>query len=418
MIALKVAMWALGMLVLSLFGVVLVNLFGNITVTDQLNYTTMKNAVEASMYDSLDIAHYRAGFCLCSNKEKKSEKWVFDDDDEYEFKEITYDENGNETCESKLKKCEILFGEYRLKPKAFSESLTRRFAEMVTNNKDYKIIIQDIVEYPPKVSVRILSKDEEYSATDSGGGYDIVNQIDAIIETEKGGKVIVTTPAPPATPTPNPSTPTPIPNSQNPTPPATPITTEPATTPTAAPTPTSDPGPKAVCCYDAKEYLYRWDSTGKCGSNEEAQPNVTEASCVNACYCKEGDKCGIWAEKTWSKEWVKQERDGKVVRDEEHCCLWAKEGSYKDFNFCDETNKFDKNPSLGMEYYTTLVSTTTCKKCATCKGGSYSNIENNNCMEVSSCSIKICEGTEDSVSCSCETKYTCDKYVCVNDFKK
>lgn len=177
-------MWALGLLVLSLFGVVLVNLFGNITVTDQLNYTTMKNTVEASMYDALDIAHYRTGFCLCTNREKTSDKWVFDSYDQYELFDLQYDEDGNEKCENiRYNTCEVMMGEYRLKPKTFSESLTRRFAEMVNNNKSYQIIIQEVIEYPPKVSVRIISNDSEYSPTEkSDDGYDITNQIDSIIE--------------------------------------------------------------------------------------------------------------------------------------------------------------------------------------------------------------------------------------------
>ena len=183
----KVAMWSLGLLVLSLFGLVLVNLFGNITVTDQMNYTSMKNAVEAAMYDSLDIAHYRAGFCLCTNTAKTAGKWVFNSDTEYKFADIQYDGDGNETCSmTGMKNCEALYGEYRLKPEVFSESLTRRFVEMVNNNKDYVITIQDIIEYPPKVSVKIVSKDEEFSPTEKNSdGYTISNQIDAIIEVYK-----------------------------------------------------------------------------------------------------------------------------------------------------------------------------------------------------------------------------------------
>ncbi len=183
----KVAFWALGLLILSLFGMIVVNLFGNITVTDQLNYTSMKNAVEAAMYDSLDIAHYRAGFCLCTNESKTSGKWVFDSDEKYKFTDIKYDENGNAVCSmTGMKNCEALYGEYRIKPEAFSESLIRRFAEIVNNNKDYVITIQDIIEYPPKVSVKIVSKDEEYSPTEkSSDGYVISNQIDAIIEVQK-----------------------------------------------------------------------------------------------------------------------------------------------------------------------------------------------------------------------------------------
>lgn len=181
----KVAFWALGILVLSLFGLVIINLFGNITVTNQLNYTTMKNAVEASMYDALDIAHYRAGFCLCTNNNKVSNKWVFNSSSEYELVDITYKDN-LETCVSSKKNCEVLHGEYRIDKKVFSESLIRRFAEMVNNNKDYEIIIQDVIEYPPKVSVRVNSKDTEFSPTEkNSGGYTIVNQMDAIIEVKK-----------------------------------------------------------------------------------------------------------------------------------------------------------------------------------------------------------------------------------------
>lgn len=200
---LKVAMWALGILVLSLFGVVIINLFGNITVTDQLNYTTMKNAVEASMYDALDVAHYRTGFCLCTNVAKTSGKWSFNDDSEYELLDITY-ENDKEKCVSTKTNCEILYGEYRINGKVFTESLVRRFAEMVNNNKDYELVIQDIIEYPPKVSVRINSKDTEFSRTEkNSGGYTIVNQMDAIIETKT--KVAATpTPIPQEAPTPTP----------------------------------------------------------------------------------------------------------------------------------------------------------------------------------------------------------------------
>ena len=184
----KIAMWAIGFLVIGLFGVVLVNLFGNITVTNQLNYTTMKNTVEASMIDALDIGHYRSGFCLCTNRTKTSGKWLFDSDDEYKLSDIEYDDNGNENCKiDGYNTCEILYGEYRMKPKVFSESLIRRFAEMVNNNKGYSIEIQDVIEYPPKVSVRVTSFDDEFSPTEKdGGGYQIVNQIDAIIETRDG----------------------------------------------------------------------------------------------------------------------------------------------------------------------------------------------------------------------------------------
>ena len=183
----KAAFWGLGIITIGLLGIVLINLFGNITVTNQLNYTTMKNDVEASMHDALDIAHYRSGFCLCTNRDKTNGKWVFNDNSEYDLIDITYDNNGKGTCVSPRKTCEILRGEYRIDKNVFTESLMRRFAEVINNNKNYEVIIQEVIEYPPKVSVRINSHDDEFAPTDDDkSGYTIVNQMDALIET-KGG---------------------------------------------------------------------------------------------------------------------------------------------------------------------------------------------------------------------------------------
>ena len=187
MITLKVAMWALGLFVLSIFGLVLINVFGNITVTNQLNYTTMKNTVEAAMYDSLDMAHYRTGFCICTNKSKTTingkSVWSFNSSKDYQISDVKY-ENGVGKCEGTIEKpnCELLEGEYKINSDVFTESLVRRFAEMVNNNKDYQIVIQDIIEYPPKVSVKINSNDTQAFGDDE---FTISNQIDAILEVKE-----------------------------------------------------------------------------------------------------------------------------------------------------------------------------------------------------------------------------------------
>ncbi len=186
-------MWALGIFALSIFGLVLINTFGNITVTNQLNYTTMKNAVEAAMYDSLDVAHYRSGFCLCTDQSKTTDsgktRWVFEDSSQYEITEIVADSDPlkGDKCASPKKveynKCEMVEGEYKINPSVFSESLTRRFVEMVNNNKNYEITIQDIIEFPPKVSIRVDSEDGNVFGDD---GYTISNQVDALLEVEIG----------------------------------------------------------------------------------------------------------------------------------------------------------------------------------------------------------------------------------------
>ena len=181
----KAAMWGIGLIVVGILGIVLVNLFGNITVTNQFNYTTMKNAVQAAMLDSLDIAHYRAGFCLCTtdgsaiNTESKRS---FTDKSEYEFRDIVNDKCVNQYNET-MNNCTILYGEYRLDPDKFEKTFQERFETVKNNNKTYEYEIKEIIEYPPKVSVRVISHDEELLPTDKGDGYNIVNQLDAIIET-------------------------------------------------------------------------------------------------------------------------------------------------------------------------------------------------------------------------------------------
>lgn len=173
----KEAMWALGIFGLSLFALLMINTFGSITVTNQFNYTTMKNTVEAAMNDALDIPHFRTGFCLCSNLDKVGGKWVFENSSQYAITDPV-----DNACQTgSYKKCELLEGEYKINKKVFAESLVRRFAQVVGNNREYQIIIQDIIEYPPKVSVAIKSKDNQPLGD---GSFTISNQIDSIIETK------------------------------------------------------------------------------------------------------------------------------------------------------------------------------------------------------------------------------------------
>lgn len=155
-------------MLVAIFGICLVNLFGNITVTNQLNYTSMKNTVEASMYDAIDSTLYQNGFCFCSRTIGKKE---FSDKEEYYLEELVGD-----SCKTN---CEARYGEYVINEDVFVDSLIRRFSELVNNSKDYTLTIQDIVQYPPKVSVRVDSSD---GYTFEEGGYIITNQIDAILE--------------------------------------------------------------------------------------------------------------------------------------------------------------------------------------------------------------------------------------------
>ena len=186
-------------MVLALTGFALVSLFGNITVTNQLNYTSMKAAVESAMYDSINMGYYRSGFCFCPSgvvMENESHQKIYSNQNQYTIEEMV-----NDSCDA-ARKCEPRYGEYVIDAKIFAESLVRRFSELVNNNKNYKLIIQDVVEYPPKVSVKVDSDDTFVFEND---GFTITNQIDAILEEKDiSGKIPVVTEKP--------STPTATPN--------------------------------------------------------------------------------------------------------------------------------------------------------------------------------------------------------------
>ncbi len=174
---LKVAMWGVGLLILSIFGFFLINIFGNITVTNQQNYTIMKNAVQAAMYDALDIARYRTGFCVCSvNGKNINDKWIFNNSKEYKITDIV-----DGKCNLNGATCKMVSGEYKINSGVFAESLIRRFAENVTGSKRYQIVVNDVIEYPPKVKVTINSYDTNLNSDEE---FTIVNEIDAILESE------------------------------------------------------------------------------------------------------------------------------------------------------------------------------------------------------------------------------------------
>ena len=181
----KVAMWAFFVFFMGIVVVVLINIFGNITTTNQQDYTLIKNTVEASMYDAIDKASYRAGFYICTNKPKDETGLInYDNKNEYD---IILNNNLNQTTLTTYSSCEYLLGEVKLNSDVFVESFLRRFAENVNNNKSYRETIQEVIEYPPKVSVRIDTFNT-YNSTGSTtlefkeGDFNIRNQIDAIFE--------------------------------------------------------------------------------------------------------------------------------------------------------------------------------------------------------------------------------------------
>ena len=129
----KESFWGVFIVGLGVTAIAFIYLFQNITNTDEHNYNILKETTEAAMIDAFDLASYR------------------------------YD------------------GTIRIDREKFVENFYRRFAENASLSRTYYIDIYDVNEEPPKVSIKVSST-EKSNITDDVMEFDIVNQLDAILE--------------------------------------------------------------------------------------------------------------------------------------------------------------------------------------------------------------------------------------------
>lgn len=124
-----------GVMILGIIGVSIILLFQQLTTTNENDYYLLKEITEAAMVDSIDISYYR------------------------------------ET------------GELKIVRDKFVENFTRRFAEstLIIGTK-YTIKFFDIMEEPPKVSVRIDTGIDNYKIYNTSGNYEVLNQLTGIFE--------------------------------------------------------------------------------------------------------------------------------------------------------------------------------------------------------------------------------------------
>lgn len=133
------AVWGYAIIALGIIAIGIIWFFANSTRTDQHNYNLLKETVEAAMFDSVDLAAYRSDGSIEIDEEK------------------------------------------------FVENFIRRFAENAELSNTYVIEIYDINTKPPKVSLKVSSA-KETTATGEVMTFDVVNNIDAILETKYAGK--------------------------------------------------------------------------------------------------------------------------------------------------------------------------------------------------------------------------------------
>ena len=134
---------ALGMIMVGMSGLVFITMFQSITVNNESEYYVLKEAMKASMLESVDLTCYRS--------------------------------NENEGCGGVLK----------ISEQKFVENFTRRFAKSINGDaKSYTLEFYDIIESPPKASVIIRGNNGEYKFhTGQSVSGDIANALTGILET-------------------------------------------------------------------------------------------------------------------------------------------------------------------------------------------------------------------------------------------
>lgn len=139
----KESIWGYAIIMLGILAIGVIWFFANTTRTDQHNYNLLKETVEAAMFDAVDLAEYRANGDVVIDEEK------------------------------------------------FVENFIRRFAESADLSNTYVIEIYDVNTKPPKVSLKVSSTTQD---TSSGQllEFNVVNNIDAILETKYGSSVAST----------------------------------------------------------------------------------------------------------------------------------------------------------------------------------------------------------------------------------
>lgn len=137
---------SLGLIIIGIFGFIIITMFNEITVSNEQDYYTLKEAAEAAMIESVDVAYYR------------------------------------------------LTGQIKISQEKFVENFTRRFTEVSTFGEgNYDIIFNQISESPPKVSIQIIDSTESYNIYNTFNSsievdatqLDIVNKLSAILDVYK-----------------------------------------------------------------------------------------------------------------------------------------------------------------------------------------------------------------------------------------
>ena len=114
-------------------------------------------------------------------------------DDMIEYREGVSVEGENYNLDPQSMHCELgLPGTYRIIEEKFVESFVRRFSESAKLNRKYRIVIYDIDECPPKVSLSLISTErfsflsffDVHYESDEDAQQKIINSVSGILESK------------------------------------------------------------------------------------------------------------------------------------------------------------------------------------------------------------------------------------------
>lgn len=158
------SVWGYLFLVLGLSGIVLINVFGQVTINNEQDYYSLKEVTESAMIDAVDEDAMLMG--------------------------VGYD-GVTQLTDRESMHCDAgIPGTVRILKERFVELFIVKFADSVNVDNNYTIVFRDIDECPPKVTVevtvsqsysylqKVMGLDEEKTMSSS----DIVNVINGILE--------------------------------------------------------------------------------------------------------------------------------------------------------------------------------------------------------------------------------------------
>ena len=148
----KYMFWAAGMVGAGIFGLVFIVMFENLTVNNESEYYVLKEAMEAAMLESVDLA--------C-------------------FRNSNISDGSTGACN----------GSVKISEQKFVENFTRRYVQSVGSDvASYKLEFYDIIESPPKATVKIVTTSNDYRILNTDPeNFKILNDLSGIIEAKDWG---------------------------------------------------------------------------------------------------------------------------------------------------------------------------------------------------------------------------------------